>query len=373
MKKRIGIAAVLLAAGLSLTLSGCAGTSQNVVYLSSNWYANTAYKKFQPTFTEGNEIFQSEKIVYDVKYDGSTATNSSYSVEYGDGTYSTEFYAKAFDKNSAYVHDDFKNSYPDGKFTVYYYRTELSIPFVTFKVGESVKKFDKGESVICESYFLSVEDRLRPLYSYQKINSVSPSTYQVSSLDGAYTELNYEYKTYYDYNCTTAKTLINDGKTDSDKTVFGLKESASTLFDVSYLDIAVRANKLSSDLAQPISLYTPHGGIQDFILRGSNLAIPDADKSAAQPLLKDKGLYVPEYVKDEDGNDVEKGLSTVSVSVTYAGELSGVSQIYWIASVSNPQNNVGRATIVRMAYPVVFSLGTRNYTLKSIDSTLWTD
>ena len=57
MKKRIGITAVILAAGCTILATGCAGNTQNVVYLSSNWYANTGYKKIQPTFTEDDEKF----------------------------------------------------------------------------------------------------------------------------------------------------------------------------------------------------------------------------------------------------------------------------------------------------------------------------
>ncbi|MDE6585941.1 MAG: hypothetical protein K2K80_04605 [Clostridia bacterium] len=374
MKKRIGIASVLLAAGMSLTLAGCSGSSQNVVYLSSNWYANTGFKKIQPTFTEGNDNFAKEKITYDVKFDKSTASNSTYSVNYADGTYVTEFYAKSFDRNSEYVHEDYKNGYPDKNLTVYYYRTELTIPSVTFKVGNEEKTFVNGNGVVCESYFLSVEDRMRPLYSSQKINSVSPANYQVSSIDEAYRELNYEYKTYYNFSGSEAKTYAKtDGGEDTVNTVYGINQSANTLFDVSYLDIAVRANKLMPDLAQAISLYTPHGGVQDFILRGSDTALTDDEAANAKSILTGKNLYTPEYAKDENGKEVEKKFSTVAVSVTYNGELSGVSQTYWFAAVNNARNNVGRATIVKMSYPVTFGLGTQIYTLNEIESTLWTD
>ena len=95
MKKRIGIAAVCLAAGCAAVLSGCAGATQNVAYLSSNWYANTAFKKFQPTFIKNDPEYKTgEKVIYNLKFDGSKATNTTYSVNYGDGSYTTEFYAE---------------------------------------------------------------------------------------------------------------------------------------------------------------------------------------------------------------------------------------------------------------------------------------
>lgn len=373
MKKRIGITAVLLAAGILTAASGCSSYSQNVVYLSSNWYANTGYKKFQPTFTEGNANFKPEKIVYDVKHDKTAAANSTYSVDYADGTYVTEFYAKSFSKNSELVHADYKDGYPEKDFTVYYYKTELKIPSVTFKAGGEEKTFGEGESVVCESYFLSVEDKLRPLYSYEKINSVSPSTYQVSSLDEAYTQLNYEYKTYYSYDGAEAKTVINDGTNVTEKTVYGLNSTDNTLFDVSYLDIAARACKLSVNLSQAVSLYTPNGGARNYVLTGSAEKLSDEERTHAESVLKNAGLYTPEYEKDAEGNDKEKGLSSVALSVTYSADLTGVSQTYWFASIDNSRNNAGRATMVKAVYPVVFGLGARVYTLNSVESTLWTD
>lgn len=377
MKKRIGITAVILAAGCAILATGCAGNTQNVVYLSSNWYANTGYKKIQPTFTEEDEKFSPEKIIYDVKHDKTSADNDNYSVEYADGTYTTEFYAVNFDKNSEYVAEEYRSGYPE-KQVVYCYKTELSIPSVTFIYGTESKVFDDGDKVITESYFLSVENRLRPLYSYQKINSVSPNMLNPKSLEECYSKNSYEYKTYYSYDGKSATThLIGVDAIPEDnfsnKKNFDLNLAPSTFFDVSYLDVAVRANRLSADLAEGVCLITPSSGLQNFILRGGVDSLSDKEKSAAQEVLKKKGLYTPKYYKDEDGNEKEKGLSTVAVRVSYNGELTGVLQTYWISAIENARNNTGRATIVRMDNHVTFKQGILRYSIKEVKSTLWID
>lgn len=372
MKKRIGIAAVCLAAGCAAVLSGCSNATQNVAYLSSNWYANTAFKKFQPTFVKNDPEFKTaEKIVYDLKYDGSKATNTTYSVNYGDGTYTTEFYAENITRSSERIHSDFKEGYPEGGVTVYCYKTELKTGKITFKFGEEEKIFENGASKVTESYFLSVEDRLRPVYSKQTINSVAPATLQATSLESTYLEENYVYETYYSYDGNNAITLIeNKGNTATKKTD-GLNGTQNTMFDAAYLDIAVRACKLSSSLSQQISLYTPHAGIADYTLSGSARELPEAENKAVAEKLKAKGLYVPEFTDGENGEKVEKGLATVAVSVNYNSQLTGVSQTYWFAAIGNPRNNTGRATLLKTETPLTFNQGALVCTLSNVENTLW--
>ena len=108
-------------------------------------------------------------------------------------------------------------------------------------------------------------------------------------------------------------------------------------------------------------------------MRGGVDSLSDKEKSAAQEVLKKKGLYTPKYYKDEDGNEKEKGLSTVAVRVSYNGELTGVLQTYWISAIENARNNTGRATIVRMDNHVTFKQGILRYSIKEVESTLWID
>ncbi|MDE7330074.1 MAG: hypothetical protein K2N30_03105, partial [Clostridia bacterium] len=321
---------------------------------------------------EGDPEFKTaEKITYAVKFDNSAATNTSYSVSYGDGTYTTVFYAATIDKNSGIIHENFKSGYPDGKITVYCYETSLITGETKFTFQGEDKVFEGGESKVTKSYFLSVEDRLRPVYSYQKFNSVSPAVLNATSLEDTYAVQKCEYTTYYSWDGSQAITDADENGEKSVKTTDGLNNTANTMFDLAYLDIAVRACKLSATLSQQISLYTAHSGVSDYTLSGNARALADGEKTAITAKLKDKGLYVPSYKEDDKGNQVEEGLNTVAVSVTYNGELSGVSQTYWFAAIGNARNNTGRATLLKIEYPLTFNLGVSNFTLQSIESTLW--
>lgn len=366
MKRRFGVLAATLAAGCAVVISGCAGCSgcaatKNIAALNSNWYANTGYKKIQPTFVDQNE----EIITYKVTQDIATALNDSYSVRYSDGTYKTTFYATAFDKTK-YAATEYADAYPEN-LTVYYYKTELNIGKVTFKVGDDERDFE-GDKVITECYFLSVEDYLRPLYSHEEIKSTSPAAYNVKSIDEAYVEHEYEYTTYYSYDGAYAKTVYNNGKENIEKPVVQLSKSDNTVFDANALNVAVRASRLSPDLSQTISLYTPSGNLQNYAVRGGTLDLGSERLKIESELIENK-LFVPE--KDDEGNN--KPIDTVAVGVTYGGDLSGVAQIYWFAAINNNKNNRGRATMLKMSVPVPYSLGTLNYTLDNIESTLYND
>ena len=371
MKKHSAVTVAALGIGCAVLLSGCSGcngSNKNVAALNSNWYANTSYKKIQPTFTEGADGFSKEKAVYTVSFDEKSASNKSYSLSYKDGTYTTEFYATAFDKET-YAHADFKAGYPDKAPVVYCYKTSFEMGEVTFKLGEETKSF-AGDKVETLSFFLSVENYLQPLYTYQKIDSTTPAEMQVSSIDRAYKQINCEYTTYYSYDGNSSKTLIKNGGAESVRTLEGLDNADNTVLDTAYLDIVARSTKLNGDFTQAVSLNTPAGGLQPFTLSGSAATLTDEEKPAIKAALeatKDgKNLYAPAY--NEDGT--EKSFAT-AVTVNFNGTHSGVSQTYYFAAINNSRNNVGRATMLKLSVPLSFGLGTLNYTLKEIESTLW--
>lgn len=112
-------------------------------------------------------------------------------------------------------------------------------------------------------------------------------------------------------------------------------------------------------------MYAPAGNLQNYNLLGGELALGEHERPIIESELKENKLFVPE----KDGEN-EKPLETVAIGVQYDGELSGVSQIYWFTKITNPINNVGRATMVKMSVPITYSLGTLNYTLQEIQSTL---
>lgn len=366
MKKRLLTAAIAVAAGCATVLSGCAGATQNVVALNSNWYADVSFKKFQPTFDQS----RGEKIVYSVTHDAKPASNKSYSVKYDEGTYTTEFYTTSLDKNSDKILDEFRDGYGEST-TVYCYKTELKVPKVTFTYKDETAVFENCDEVITESYFLSVEDGLQPVYSAQSVHSVSPNCLKATSLESTYAVYDYAYTTYYSKDGRQAVTKIKSADGDGERRVSGLKETPNTLFDSTYLDVTVRANKLSSDLAQAISLYLPQSGVCEFVLQGNLLKMPDDENSAARQLLIDNKLFKDEKIKDDSGNEVDKPLNTVAVSVNYNAEYNGRPQTYWFAAIENPRNNVSRSTMLKIQYAVPYNLGARNYVIKEIVNTLY--
>ena len=366
MKKRFGVAALVAATGCAVIFAGCTGCNgcgsngkANEAAFSSNWYADTNFKYIQPTFTKDNDAFTgAEEITYTVTHDKETAGNTTYSVDYKDGTYTTKFYGTKFDKTL--IDDEFKASYPEKDITVYCYETTLEFLSVTFTVGDKTEKFDNN-TVKTVSYFTNVNEHLRPLYSAQSVNMVSPAEYQVSKIEDAYLKVEQEVKTSYNYEGTAAKTVITgDGATEF--VTNGLGDTDNSLVDVNGLNIAVRAMQLSESFSQVISVYSPAGKLQNYTFAGSSIALVAEERKAYEEILDGKGLFV----KGED-----KSLHTVCVSATLNSDMKGVSQKYWFAAIDNAKNNTGRTTMVKMAVPLSFSLGTLNYSLSDITNTLY--
>ncbi|MDE7082151.1 MAG: hypothetical protein K2O89_00405 [Clostridia bacterium] len=358
MKKRFGVVALAAAAGCAVIFAGCTGCGSNgkanEAAFSSNWYADTSFRYIQPKFVGAENA---EVLKYGVKFDGSAAGNTSYSVNYADGTYTTSFYATTFNKNI--IDEDYRDAYPDN-LQVYCYATELEIPSVTFTVGEDSKTFD-GNTVQTLSFFLDVSNHLQPLYSEQHISMVSPTDYQVSKLEDAYLSVKQDIKTSYKYDGTAAKTVI-EGDDATEFTTNDLNKTDNSLVDVCGLNIAVRAMQLGSGMSQVISVYSPAGKMQNYTFAGSSSALSEDERKAYETILEGKNLYV-------SGED--KTLNTVCVTATLNADMRGVSQKYWFAAIDNAKNNRGRATMVKMSVPLTFSLGTLNYTLEEIQSTLY--
>ncbi|MBD5632259.1 MAG: hypothetical protein HDP34_03405 [Clostridia bacterium] len=383
MKKPVALIAVALAASCTLTFTACGGSTKNNAALSSNWYANTAFKYIQPTITEGNENFTAtegaEKITYKVSYQAPEIGNGTYEVNYpGNNTYTTEFYAKTF-VVSALTDGDYRSGYPSkAGFTAYYYKTVLDIQTITYKLKASgEEKSFEGDKVVTECYFMPVGDYLRPLYSKQTVKSTSPANLQANALENgnAYKLIESEYENFYSYDGKSAKSVKKDILTGETTVTVNnnLGDCKNSLFDFTSLNIVARATNLTTSLSQVLSLYSPESGVQNYTLTGSDTPLSTDESTAAtlktdfENKLYEKGLF--KRVNDNEGNPV--GLKTIAVSVLYGGEKSGVSQTYWFAAIDNAANNTGRTTLLKMSVPLTYNLGTLNYTLQSFESTLW--
>lgn len=378
MKKALSIILAAATLGCAVGAAGCAGNTKSVAALNSNWFSNTTFKSIQPTFIDdGKGDFSAEKVTYDVKFVKSEIGNITYTVEYAEGgTYKTLFYAKPFSADSEYVCDEYKEGYKQAAasgLTAYYYKTELSIPSVAFTYGAEKETF-KNQTQTTECWFLSVENKLRPLYAKTVINCASPATLQASSLKSAYDLVNCEYVNYYNFAGTAVKTVKTDNLAKENKVTETVKdnlgEAQNTLFDVAQLDVVARAQNLGDgSFAQAISLYVPASGVNGYIVSGAPVLLAESERTAFAEILKDKRLF--DDLKDENGNP--RGLLTTSVSVRYNNDMSGYSQSYIFAAVNNKRNNTGRATMVKAIMPIAFSHGNLEYNLKSIESTFWNE
>ena len=393
MKNRVKLIAATLAVGMAATLAGCGGClgcagcsscggdSSSSALTRSNWFTGTSYNGIQPSFIEGNENFSKEIVTYAVTYDKDSAENGYVSLEYKDGSFTTEFYATEYDWTKSSIPEDYANEKVKSE-TVYYYKTELKISVqYTMKTGskESSKWFD--DHVVTESYFRAAGKNLEPVYSKQQIKSTSPANYQPKTLKDAYKEINVTYENFYDYSCRRVLSITTD-YTKDDPTLDSLGDDVvkskeygklnkldHTLFDNSSLYIAVRSMlKPSSSPSEKVSLFSAAaGGVDTYAISGSSSSMSEKERADYTEALGKAGLY-------KSSGDEDEGVSVEAVSISYAGgDLQGTSQKVWFASVTNANkdNNVSRATMLKLSVPISFSLGTLNYSLVSVDSTLW--
>ena len=380
MNRKAKIIAAALAAGMAATMTGCggclgcngcAGCDGNTVtdtLTRSNWYTGTSYNGIQPTFIEGHDEFSKEEITYDVNYDDTFANNANVALEYKDGKFTTEFYATEYDWANKAIPEGYAPEKKD-KEIVYCYKTRLTISVkYTMKTGDKASSDWFDDSVVTVSYFRAAGRNLQPVYSRQEIVSTSPASYQPAKLEDAYQEIEAVYENFYSYNCNRVFSYSSqDGNTESKE--YGLSKLSHVLFDNSSLYIAVRSMKLSQSLSQPVMLFSAAaGGADEYAVIGSDATLTDKERADFTAKLADKGLYESTAKEGEE----DKGVESNAVTVSFAGgNLHGSSQTVWYASVTDNDRNVSRATMLKLSVPISFSLGTLNYTLNKVESTLW--
>lgn len=378
MKKSLAVVgAVALAGVLAVTAAGCSSSRRNLASLSSNWYYNSSFKRIQPTFTEDAK----EKLTYTVTHTplSDELKNGTYSVEYPEnGTYITEFYAKQVteedlaDITTEDWREGYKNALGKDGMYLYYYTTTLTLPKVTYKCGSEEETFI-NQSVVTESYFFSVEDYLRPVYSKRVIDRAIPGNLQAAKLNETYSQVNMTYESFYSLSGDSVITQISGTYTDNGKekdatetfTLNGLNDHANSVFDVAYLDITIRAMRnIAGTFSQTIGIYSPGLQVRDYTVASSNKAILDDSEQAAlqlaifEGILSNKGMYTPDSEDDSH-------LQTAAVSIAYnGGSYSGVSQTYWFAVSEN--NNQTRTLMVKYSEPLTYNLGRLDYVLTKI-------
>ena len=362
----VGMAAIMSGCGGCFGCASCGGKSSSRTLTRSNWFSGTSYNGIQPSFIEGNENFSKEAITYDVTYDGTNANNGYVSVDYKDGEFKTEFYATKYDWTNSSIPEGYADKKVKSE-TVYVYKSELTISVqYTLKTGDKASSEWFNDRVVTESYFRAAGKNLQPVYSRQFVKSTSPASYQPKTLQEAYKEIYQTYENFYSYDCTKVTSHIGNSDCIVDSKEFTkLNKLDHTLFDNSSLYVVVRSMKLSKDLSESISLFSAAaGGADEYAIVGTDTSLTAEERAAFTSALNDKGLY--------KAGEKDEGVEYTAVNVSYAGgDLHGTSQTVWYASITDNDNNVSRATMLKLSVPISFSLGTLNYSLKEVGSTLW--
>ncbi|MDE5722270.1 MAG: hypothetical protein K2I30_06005 [Clostridia bacterium] len=379
MKKLTGIAATVLAAGMAVTLAGCGGCggcsgcnskTVNNALTNSNWFTGTGFKGIQPFFIvdENHPEYTKEIITYDVTFDNSKAYNKSYSLDYKDGKFTTGFYATEYDWNASSVPEKYRAEKTE---ILYCYKTQLSIS-VQYKKGDNATEWF-NDSVTTECYFRAAAYSLQPVYSRREVVSTSPKNYTADKLENAYEKLNCIYENYYNYNFTEVTSYCTEEGKEQTEKVFGkLNKRDNTVFDNASLYIAVRSMKLSSSFSQYIDLFSDvSGGVSTCRVYGSEDGIEEKELSKISEALADAKLY--SFPVDDEGNPKKnEGIATVAMKLENAGgDFSGAAHTVWYAAIQNANNNTARTTMLKMSVPISYELGTLNYSLNTVESTIW--
>ena len=341
--------------------AGCGGSQTNSVLTSSNWYTGTSYPGIQPSFiVEDGYADYAERLEYGVAFEKPESANSSYSVNYSDGEYTTEFYAVRFDWNGGKTLDR-EGFRADEKEVLYCFKTLLKI-----KVQYELKNGDKSEvfedSVETESYFRAAGKSLQPVYSYRRTVSASPAGYSASAVDEAYEKIDVTYENYYDRECKNVIYFINGEEQDAVE----LDDLSNTLFDNDYLYIAIRSMTLTENFSKQISLFSGSNGLDDYTVSGSSKTLSENEIKQVSAALEKKGLFKPQ----EDATTVRTVAADINIA---SGKFQGTTQTVWYAALpeNKDSDNVSRSTLLKISIPVPYNLGTLNLTLSKVNSTLW--
>ncbi|MDE6001718.1 MAG: hypothetical protein K2G96_05325 [Clostridia bacterium] len=364
MKRFFKIATAALAIGMAATLAGCGGftscsscsscnsNAKNTTLTNSNWFPGTSYKGIQPSFIDNENA--KEILNYTVTYNGDGANNTSYSVDYTDGSYKTTFYATKINRTTL----SFPEGYtaPDNKDeTVYCFETDFKIS-VKYKLKSGTESDWLDDSITTKCYFRAAGNNLQPVYSERSCVTHVPVNASAGSLESAYKEFSVSYINYYTYDCAYVTTVTQEnGEEQTD--VRRLKTNNS-LFDNEELYIAVRSMKNSSG-SQTVSVYIPaDGGLVDRSINASSAGLGDEDRKNVTAVLTENGLYKP------SGED-DAGVTTVAADIART-DGRGVTQTVWYAAITDADNNVSRSTMLKMTMPLSYGLGTLNFVLSKV-------
>ena len=363
--------AIVLAAAGAATLAGCNNGSPNYkTATTANWNVRTSVSVEKDSF----DFWQNNKETaeYEIKF--TEGSNTSYQVKYNTATatYSTSFYMLAeYDWKSATIVEEYRSTEEESDTEpVYVYETSLTISgSYEMRAGGAKKNFT--DELVTKSYFRPAGKNLQPVYSYQKVKNTSPATLTASNINSAFIDVDEEYETFYNKQCsqaTVVKTVA--GKHEKEIKKIGLNTSYSN-FDNSQLRAAIRAFTLSGGASRTFYVVTPqNGNLQSVTASVANAAELDSEKDQtiidALDNAPDNYIFFDGTVADKKEDEKDRNYRYSAVSLSINASLKGTSPALWYTTVENNDLNSTRCVLLKMNTPLSFGLGTLSYTLKSL-------
>lgn len=330
MKKKKSF--ILISAVLSAVLFASCSTSMSTNF-SANWYENTGNNTVAPG--------TNETLVYNVEKKADSGLNSSYSVEYQKGTYTTTLSTE-------------QRANEDGKTELFYsYQTKLEIS-VQFLFGAEVSEVF-NDVLTSKVLFRSTQLGLQPIYSEKEVYSHSPINIAPSSLEGCYAEYHYKVVTEYRDKCTAGTATLTD-LSEENGTVQTTNFSISD--DYSYIDneellFAIRGMSLTT--SEQLLVYNAS---TESVQTVKVVPAEEADDEFEFEVLDEN-----ESGSAEDNN--KRTITYRPVSIAINATNPGATQTAYYAKTVAATNNTWRNVMLKLETPISYNLGTLVYTLKS--------
>ncbi len=313
---------------LALLLTACS-TTQNY-FGGSGWLANSSNTGVSSVL---------EECSYNVTHTAGEQSNFSYS--FAQGSYKTKLSNTTYGENNT---------------PCYLFETELSIT-ATYNFGESDQTVN--DNIKTKVYFLSVNDKLKALYSEREAVVSTPKL-----KDDKYLLSSFEYKitqTYSDNDCVVDFTPIKqengeftleEGKTtyekvfnklyfDNELLLFApraLKLSSASSISFNSIDALSKANRsmlMTADNESPITtVQTPN-----YTRNGVNSTLPQKKEEVACNTLNSRidgtfagSAVVLNYAKEEETDDFRR---LISMTVTLTHDLGKLNYLITSATISH--------------------------------------
>lgn len=290
-----------------------------------------------------------ETNVYDVtfkKANNSAANNVQISLEPAEGfnVYTTRLTNSSYDDKECYL-----------------YETELKTKINYVLNSQVVGTFD--DYVKTKVYFLSVSEKLRPLYSETEADAHSP----VADKDGKYlvTNLKYKFVTTYTDNNAVVEFTPYEGDFGIPQGKREYKTDGEYYFDNATMLFMPRAIKLTDSASLSFSSIDAISGINRSMTMRSNSSAPNESLVFSTTSSEDGVINGSYYIntKKEFLNE-DKTKQTIPckiVNFTVSGTFSGSAIKCWYADTSIA---TARARLIKMETSAPYSLGTFTYVIK---------